>query len=83
MEKSTLKTNMIKMDKSLTTSSRLILESIRSTGFCSQKDLSAYTGLSERSVRNSLRQLKNKGLIFEAPDPNDGRRREYIIIKSE
>lgn len=69
----------IRIDRDMSPSSRLIIEVIRSRGHCSQRELVSYTGLSERSIRNSLRQLKNKKMITEFPDPVDRRRKEYRI----
>lgn len=67
------------VDKILTPSSQLILGVIRLRGRSSQKELMECTGLSERNIRNSLKQLKNKKMIAEVRDPLDGRRKEYKV----
>ncbi len=63
----------------LTPSSKLILQVLDEAGRCSQQDLTEYTKLSERSVRNSIKQLKSREMISEIPDRSDKRKKEYRL----
>lgn len=63
----------------ITPSSRLILQILEERGRSTQKELIKVSGLSERSVRNSLKQLRKKDIIIQKSDISDMRAKVYSI----
>jgi len=58
-------------------SSKLILRVLDSNRRLSQKEISAFTGVPERTVRHSLKRLAEKGLVREQPVWSDLRQKLF------
>ena len=67
------------VDRELTPSSRLIHRILAERGSSTQSELLHSSALSERSLRNSLKQLVGHGVVSESVDFSDRRRRIYEL----
>jgi len=57
----------------------LVLQAFADSGFLTQEQIAAETGLSERSVKYALKELVSRRIISEQQDFCDMRRKSYKI----
>lgn len=61
---------------------RLVYLTLLEVGPVTQQELRSATGLSQKAASSALVTLINVGEVVERPDPDDGRRRKYVLSES-
>ncbi|BFH73775.1 helix-turn-helix domain-containing protein [Sulfurisphaera javensis] len=69
--------------RELSPSARLVLEIISERKIVKFKDLKEITGLSTRTLRYAIKDLKDKGLIKVLPCLEDAREKLYAVSEIE
>ena len=65
----------------LPASAKLVYLCLDTHGALSAQEIRARTGISKNTARRAISDLEDRDAVLERPDPDDGRRRRYVLTK--